>query len=321
MAFLKINVTNSGRFQIFWKVNTSTDYDIATMSSGTQIELRRFNGWGSRLYWLPQGRTTLYWANNTCLGPGNCASNAPIWNAFGGSNNDIYNGTVIETANNDFIRDNVITSTWRIAYNPLTNQTCLDDDSDFAYGNQNDVSDTDNYPVSCFAWNTSSNNLNTTFGASESMWMSVGNYVPNTTAAANSNNNITVVLFQDNPTQTNLNVGQYENVSVKICAEDFSVPRKLPIEGISVKLFAMNYETNGPPQRKWLTLYNPINDTIGAQGGNSEPSSTNIITGPKGCVAFNMTYPNGWPTGCREIQGSMTRGAYTENTWVGRFCR
>lgn len=325
MAFLKINVTNSGRFQVFWKVNTSTDYDIATMSSGTQIELRRFNGWGSRIYWLPQGRTTLYWANNTCVpGPGNCASNAPIWNAFGGSNNDIFNGTIAEAAETDFIRDNR-PSTWRIAYNPLTNQTCFDDDSNFTYGNSNPndpvENDTADYPVSCFYWNTSSNNLNTTFGASESAWMSVGSVVTNTTATANSNNNITVVFFQDNPTQASLTVGQYENVSVKICAEDFSVPRKLPIEGVSVKLFAMNYETNGPPQRKWLTLYNPINDTIGAQGGNDDPSSTNIVTGPKGCVAFNMTYPNGWPVGCREVQGAMTRGSYTENTWVGRFCR
>jgi hypothetical protein len=331
VAFLRVNITNSGRFSIFWKVNVSAaDYDIASMSSGTQIETRKFSGWGDAIYWLPNGRVTLYWSNNTA-GPGADAG-VPAWSAFSpGSTKSFYNGTVVESVAAGFVRDTVPPSAWRIAYSPSEgNRTCLDDDLNFTYGNLTDADhpDNDDYPVSCFYWNSTSNNLNTTYGAEAQTWLAVGSYVNNTPAGASVANttydvlnNLTMVFYQDGPRPASMVVTSANaNVPVKVCAETFDAPTRKPIEGAKVKLFAMNFDVQGPAQRKWLTMYNPINDTVRAAGGDSEPES-NILTGPKGCVAFNITYPGGWPNGCREIQGSVTRGSDTENVWVGRVCR
>ena len=76
----------------------------------------------------------------------------------------------------------------------------------------------------------------------------------------------------------------------------------------------------GPPQKTWLTLYDPIDDSIAALGGISEPDST-IKTGPVGCVVFRASYPGGWPSClCTEVQGTATRGSDVENLWGGRAC-
>jgi len=320
VAFLRVNITNSGRFNIFWKVNVSAeDYDIATMSSGTQIETRKFSGGGDPIYWLPNGRATLNWSNNS-IG----ATDAPVWTAFNPvTTPSVYNGTAVELSTNGLVRDAIPPSTWRIVYSPFEgNRTCFDDDLNFTYGvsnpgNPDPVSnDTADYPVFCFLWNSTSNNMNTSFGATAQTWVAVGSYSNDT-----SNNRMTFVFYQDNPKPTSLTAAAANsNVSVKVCAETFDAPTRRPIEGAKVKLFAMNYDVQGPAQRTWLTMYNPLNDTVREAGGSVEPES-NILTGPKGCVAFNVTYPNGWPNGCREVQGSVTRGSDTENVWVGRVCR
>jgi hypothetical protein len=329
LAFLRVNVTSSGRFNLFWKVNSSSDSDTATMASGTNIELRSFDTYASAIYsnetnWASV--VTLRWANNS-VG----ATDAPIWNAFNGTlSNYVYNGTVTEASPSSFIIDNVA-STWYVVYDPnsTTSPTFgllrLDDDANltsYQQGNPNNANnDTNDYPMFNFWWNGSSDNVNTSFGAVSNMQIKVGAYQPNTTSATNTSNFVKLQIYQDNPTYSNIPAirSANGNITVRVCAQTFDVPSRKPIYNATVKLYTRVYGM-GPPQTVWLTLFNPFDDSTAATGGSSEPSST-ITTGPAGCVAFKATYPDGWPTGCREVQGKITSGTTTEQTWVGWACR
>jgi len=319
VGFLKVNISSSGRYNIFWKVNTSSDYDIATFSTGTNVEIKKFKGWGNQIYWLPQGRVVLNWINNSVGAP-----DAPIWYAFNPSQiTAVYNASITESSTQGFVRDDQ-SSTWYIVYDPSTNRTCLDDDANFTYGNWNDPDNGDSFPppptyhVTCFYWNGSTGGFTTDYGATAGTELAVGPYANDT-----QNNQMTVTFFQNLPVASGNSIfvtSGDEKVSVKACAETYDVPSARSIENANVKLFAKTWQMNGPPQTTWLTLYNPMNDTIGSQGGSSEPSS-NIVTGPHGCVAFNMTHPTGWSIGCTDIQGQITSGSNTENIWVTRICR
>lgn len=311
MAFLRVNVSSSGRYNLFWKVNTSEDYDMATFSSGTQIELRKFKGWGDATYLLPERKVTMYWANNT---PG--YPDSPVWYAYPPSAGGyVYNSTVVESSLEGFVRDSA-TSTWRIVYNWTNNETCFDDDANFTYGNPYTTDDTADYPVFCFYINQTSNNINMSFGAEENTRIGLGSFKANATPQGD----MTFVFYQEDPRPSGYTASQINpNVSVRVCAETFDVPQSLPIEHANIKLYAMNFEVMGPPERTWLTMYDPLNGTK-YEGGASEPES-GIFTSPKGCVVFKMAYEGGWPESkCTEVQGKVIRGSDAEEIWVGRVC-
>jgi len=111
-----------------------------------------------------------------------------------------------------------------------------------------------------------------------------------------------------------------ENATFSICTRNFGTTSDTPIEGAIIKLYAMQWQMMGPPQQTWLTLYDPMNHSVAAQGGSSEPGSS-ITTGPTGCAIFKGYYPGGWPECfCAEIQGTATSGSDIENIWGGRVC-
>jgi hypothetical protein len=299
-AFLQVNTTNSGRFNLFWKVNTSaTDYDIATYATGTEMEIRNFDTSAGPIYNLPLGSAVLGYS--TDLSP------------FGLSGAG-YNGTINETSANDFIRDDKL-STWYFVYNASNNYTWMDDDMNFSESGPEESGD---YNVIQGYWNDTH-----TISQGQSQNIGVSSYL-NTSSGLN--NQMTFTFFQENPRQsTPITLPSVNsNMTVVACSKTFDAPTKLPIEGATVKLFSTEFQMMGPPQKKWLTLYH-LNGSLaaeGAEGGNSEPVTSSIKTGPAGCVAFKATYPsNVWPScRCTEVQGKITSGSNTENTWIGQVC-
>lgn len=148
------------------------------------------------------------------------------------------------------------------------------------------------------------------------------NYYANTSSGAT--NKYLFTFYQEDPkpsgnTQFNLQ-NTSENITMKVCTKSFGTTSDPPIEGVIIKLYSMQWRMMGPPQQTWLTLYDPVNASVAAAGGSSEPSS-NIRTGPTGCVVFRATHPSGWPEcSCTDIQGTATRGSDVENLWGGRAC-
>ncbi|MHC4749518.1 MAG: hypothetical protein ACYTFW_06540 [Planctomycetota bacterium] len=297
VAFLRVNVTSQGRFSLFWKVNTSQDYDMATFSSGTQLEMRKFKGWGEGVYETNDARVTLY--NTSGL---NATS---VWGVFAPG---VYNGTLTEMSNYGFVRDSQ-SDTWYFAYNDTINLTCIDDDA-----NMTDGADSGNYNRFCLYINETTNTLEQTYGADANTQMAVSSYLNDTTGYK------TLIFYQENPRPNSITASQGNpNITLKVCARSFSSPNNLPMEGANVKLYTMDYETMGPPESTWLTMYDPMNGTA-YTGGGSEPQS-GIFTGPSGCVAFVAAHPTGWVANkCVEIRGKITSGSDIEKVWVGRVC-
>jgi hypothetical protein len=289
-AFLKVNTTNSGMFNLFWKVNTSaTDYDIATFATGTGMEIRNFDTSAGPTYNLPLGSAVL----------GYLADLSPFGLSGAG-----YNGTITEISANDFIRDGYV-STWYFVYKASTNYTWMDDNMNFSESGGD-------YNVIQGYWNDTH-----TIGQSQNI--GVSSYL---NTSSDSNNQMTFTFLQENPRpSTPISLSSVNsNITVMACSKTFDAPTKLPIEGATVKLFSTDFQMMGPPQKKWLTLYH-LNGSQAAAGGTDEPSST-LITGPAGCVAFKAIYPGNVWTSCRctEVQAKITSGSNTENSWIGQVC-
>jgi hypothetical protein len=264
------------------------------------MEIRNFDTSAGPTYDLPLGVAVLGYS--TDLSP------------FGLSGAG-YNGTITESSANDFIRDNNV-SAWYVVYNASNNYTWIDDDIDFTedYGLEATYKMIQGY------WNdTKTIQPSDTWGAAQGQNIGVSSYL-NTSSV--SNNQMTFTFFQENPRpSTPLTLFSVNsNITVMACSKTFDIPTKKPIEGATVKLFSMEFQMMGSPQKKWLTLYH-LNGSQAAAGGASETNST-LTTGPAGCVAFKAIYPgNVWTTcRCTEVQAKITSGSNTENSWIGQVC-
>jgi len=309
-AFLKVNTTNSGMFNLFWKVNTSaTDYDIATFATGTGMEIRNFDTSAGPTYNLPLGSVVLGYSTTPISG----GWTIPVADGTG-----VYYGNITERDGypNDFIRDSNV-STWYFVYKASNNYTWMDDDMNF-----NEPGQDNGYNVIQGYWNDT-HSIQDTWGAQSGQNIGVSSYL---NTSSGSNNQMTFTFLQENPRpSTPITLSSVNsNITVMACSKTFDAPTKLPIEGATVKLFSTDFQMMGPPQKKWLTLYN-LNGSLAAEGGNNgntEPSTSDIKTGPAGCVAFKAIYPGNVWTSCRctEVQAKITSGSNTENSWIGQVC-
>ncbi len=308
VAFLKVNISPSGRYNLFWKINISGDEDIASYESGTNVEIKKFMTRGGPAYWLSKGKVDLYWTNNTMGEP-----DAPVWGAHcpdpagcGGSAfvPFVYNGTVTETDTFDFIQDSNITTPWYIIWAPNTNMTSIDDDTNMSQGN-----DTINDYDSLYRYINTSFDIQSTFGAEPNTRIAVSTYRNTSTGPTNK---MTFLFYQPEP-----ELSQIQEVTsataiahVKICAETFDKPQPLPIEGASIVLKAEKFLPMQPPTLELLQLYDPINGS----------AVSSVLTGPTGCAIVKAgpgalgTWPIGQTTW---IQGTITNGTQTENVWGG----
>lgn len=286
VGFLRARVNNSGRMVLFWKVNDSSDADIATMNTAAQVAIRSFRTYGDLTYPIAQGTVALQYSSNT----------QSVWNAFDpGQATYVYNGTVTETGANGFVRDNT-QNTWYIVYSPQLNMTRLDTDTDFSN------SQTGTY-------------INQTlYFPSSQVSMGIANYTKNATPTGS----MTFVYYHDSPAQSSpaFVSNATENITVKICASGFEKPTNKPKEGATVRLYTTNWF--GPtPTTNYLQLYDPLTDEAIAIGGT-------VKAGPNGCAAIKVGpgQLSTWPTGFTAwIEADVTYGGDTEKGWGGGVFR
>jgi len=308
IAFLSLNITKSGRYKVFWNVSYMNETDIATFDTGIEIEVKEFMTWGEPAYWLPSHLFSLHITNNT----------PPVWEAFTNSTAVpwVYNGSISEMTKYDFIRDELTTPAWYLVFNPYTNETILDDDMNFTpvdpqyeEGNYTPIMPPCEGGGECskYTWNQSFE-IDDTYTEGEGIRIGVNTYWNDTTS-----NIFYISFYQRDPPVQEWSINVYTDnqpITVKVCAEGFEKPNPPPIEGAEVRLKMI--EWNGPtPTETNLTLYNPINNT----------PVQYLLTGPTGCIAFNVTHPDGWPHGCNHIEGTVTSGGHTEEIYVVDVCR
>lgn len=286
VAFVNVNISKSGKFVIFWKVNTSAgDSDTASMDSGTQVEAKAFQTNGGLAYNTPRGTVNL--TKNITSG---------VWNAFDNSTPYVYNGTIVEVGANDFVRDNHL-DTWYIVYNPFTNQTKMGTSANLSSAN-----------------NVQTVTINSTTQMGGGIQMGVNKLVMNTS----ENGTVTMQFYEDSNvglTSSKMVSSASENVTVKVCANSFDKPQSKPKEGATFYLYVNAWSTMGPPQQQNLTMID-LNGTQYLAGSLPQ-------LGPKGCFALNVT-PSGsqltgssWLNGDNQIQGNIMFGADTEAVWAG----
>ncbi len=220
VAFVDVNISKSGKFIIFWKVNTSSDSDTASMESGTQVEAKSFQTDGGLAYNVPRA-TAVLTMNNT----------GGVWKAFGNSTPYVYNGTIAETGGNDFTRDGT-NQTWYIVYNPFTNQTRM--------GTTMDLSGTAVVTI----------NETTNVG---DLRIGVNKILKNST----ENGTMTMQFYEDTNTGlTNAKMvsSANENVTVKVCANSFDKPNSKPREGGTFYLYVTDWSNMGQQTTTNLTM-------------------------------------------------------------------
>lgn len=233
VAFVDVNISKSGKFVIFWKVNTSSDSDVASMESGTQVEAKSFQTDGGLAHNMPRA-TAILTMNNT----------GGVWKAFSNATPYVYNGTIAETSGNDFTRDGAA-QTWYIVYNPFTNQTRLGTTADLSGTAVVTINETTNVGDLRIGVNKILKN------STESGAMTMQFYEDTNTGLANAK-----MVRSAN-----------ENVTVKVCANSFDKPNAKPREGGTFYLYVMDWSNMGPPTTTNLTMY----DFNGTQYSTSLP--------------------------------------------------
>lgn len=146
LVFIPLNVTKSGRFMAFWKVN-STPAEKSTFKNSINFNVRGFNTQATFVQLLPNtSKRIALKLNTTTL---NATVGASATSGFGltSSNQYFFNGSFTETANDEFVRDGVLETFYFVVVNstshPLTTASAvnytrgnltklyIDDDSSF----------------------------------------------------------------------------------------------------------------------------------------------------------------------------------------------
>ncbi|MBI4162295.1 MAG: hypothetical protein HY513_01315 [Candidatus Aenigmarchaeota archaeon] len=317
IAFVRMNVTRSGSYQTFWKINDTIIEDTAKFSNGfgnqgggaytdfgTQINVRAFTAFGQRLNKL-QNNTV---ANAVVtLYPTNSSSPALVWNNTNiTANATIWNGTFNQSTQGSFFANNIAKTVY-VIYDPVANITYLDDDINMNASADN-ASGTDSI-------NLAYSSLNSTF-AFESLTYGVSRVDLN-----KSNSNTAQIAFYRDGSGAWFNMNATTNLTVKICAQTFTKPAS-GISNVAVYIYGESYGSSQGPARLTTTplnWYDPINSTL------YNFTQVNATTGPNGCVALDVAYPGGWPQGSTSIKGTLTRdtGAanQTEAVWIDSVWR
>ncbi len=301
IAFVKLNITSSGSYQVFWKVNHASIEDIAKFYTGfgfgggysdfgTQLQVRGFIASGQRVQRLKNNTmanvvVTLSHVNTTTAGI--------VWNNTNvTASTTVWNGTFNESTNSHLIADSIISSLY-IIYNPINNRTTIDDDDNM------NTSIIDSGSVSL-----GEGPINSTVNIS---FVSLG---VSAIQVNKSNSNVTQIAFyQHTPQGWWYDMNATTNLTVKVCASGFTKPNP-PLEGVSVYLYGESYNYFGGPatfNTTPLVWYHPINQS------RYFFNETNATTGPNGCVALDVAHPTGWSQGSTSIKGKLVRNIITQN--------
>ncbi len=313
IAFVKLNITRSGSYQLFWKVTQGSIEDVAKFYTGfgfgggyadfgTQVSVRSFSAYGQRTQRLGSNTANIV----LTLGPNNISTSLNIYNYTNLSSRvTLWNGTLNETVSGA-LRADYANSVFYVIYDPLTNKTIIDDDPDM------NVTTNDNTGSDYMAHTNAS--INSSIALGTGYTLKVSKIEVNKT-----NSNVTkIAVFQTSPSPGWIEVNATTNYTISVCAQGFAKPNP-PYEGVSVYLYgeSWSYSFGGPSTFNTTPLqwHDPINGT------RFSFSEVNATTGPSGCVALDVTYPGGWPQGSTTIRGTLTRNSDRETVWVDSVWR
>lgn len=307
VAFVRLNVNDSGPMNMIWKLTNGADTDTAEFFNGVPFEVKSFKTWGGIANNSFRIVNLTYSATET--------RNATV------SGSPIYYGTYDESASGELVNSSSAATVYHIALRnvsqsfpgapmtPISNainnftELIIDDDGDFTLS----ATDTGQSPV---ARNWTQQFGQSDFGSTITRTVD-GNMTGGTLGAADSS--VAIIFGDSNPgfdkflPNNGSSTKVQANISVRVCGFTYDQP-EMPIIGGSVLLTTENFTNFGPPQTINLTMYDPYNGT----------ATDTILTGPSGCASFNVTRPGGWVSGFgNNIQGTITSGSDTENVYVG----
>ena len=297
LAFVTLNLSSSGRFMAFWRTTIGTDADTADMSSATFFEVKGFSTSAQSFTPLRLGAVVLTNDTNNRTGL-----------LVGGGNDKIFNGTITETADGDFVA-NGVADNWNIIYNASDNKTRI----------VNTTSSTANLATAQQSFYNGSISLSIYTGEGvvslSSPSLKLGEW-------SNSSNTLTAVFF----TSASGSPSQYfattatQNISAVICAEGFQKPTPLPVENATINVSVTDW-SSFPPSVKYLDMYK-LSD------GSKASASNPILTSPSGCVAvlIGPGQLSSWPSASGGkppvfIEGTVTKGSSSEFVYVGDVFR
>ncbi len=306
IAFVPVSISQSGSMMIFWKLIDGSVQDIASFQSkgmssggdsGTQVQIRSFDAWGNKASRVRGTHATAVVMLYNFTNP-----NSLVWNynySYGAPGAQVYNGTYNETVSGSLINDNQNKS-----YYFLFNSTAIVDL--YAIGSSMDFS------------GVQTGNKTNSFSI-ESTSIAIGE----ARHTGSGTTQTTLALYVDgNPTWYPV-TSATQNISVIVCAQSFARPA-VPYPGARVYIYAESWSMNSPMATATpLDWFDPINNTrysFGSNGGSY--SLANATTGPKGCAAFDVVHPTGWPANNPvNVKAIVTYGGSTESTWVDNVWR
>lgn len=304
IAFVPVRINRTGRLLLFWQIKNSTggELDRAQFGSsemggggdemsGIEVEIRAFSTYANYIYDTPQNVVTLSYTPNT---PGNNTGWSVVPPADAPSNIPYYYGNITETSLNSFIQDNV-PATYYIAYIPSSNSS---------YPNHNNATfiqrGSTNFVGAASGLLNSTNNWRIGGGFLSNIQLGVSKYsVINGTSAV-------FAFYQDQPSQNWFMANSTSNVSIAVCAQDFQKPNANPVTGSRLNITMEVFQPMGPSTTTALTVYDPI----------THLNSTNVTTGPNGCVGVTISPPSGGWSCWNNIQGTLTNGAWINGTAI-----
>ncbi len=118
LAFIPLNVTKSGRFMAFWKVN-STPAEKSTFKNSINFNVRGFNTQSNFVQLLPNtSKRIILKANITTM---NITTGANATSGFAETSPLFFNGSFTETATDQFARDGAIETFYFVVVNSTAN--------------------------------------------------------------------------------------------------------------------------------------------------------------------------------------------------------
>ncbi len=292
-AFVKVNVSNSGKLVAFWRANSSSDSDFGDMMTATFLQIQAFRTLSGPISSAPSALVKLYFNSTNATDP----VFPTAWHVF--------NGTLIESSDADFITNSRL-DTWYFTYNNNTNQTLLANNTGASAYNPSNVV-TINSTISPGTAQGAPSGTNLAIAEITSRYYNNNN---------NTLSNVTFHFFNNNQLSNQVNpASTTANISVRICAENFAKPTANPVEGASVNLSVTDWSTF-PATTKYLDMYR-LSDNSSINPANP------IRTGPRGCVALwvgpgqLVTWPSsgsGRPP--IFVEGTLTQGTNTEFVYI-----
>ncbi len=317
VAIVELQVAETGMFSALWKVNSSTETDIADYGNdGLYFRTHAFSAEGGPLDWTNSQRVILNKTNASTV--------------FGITPKDVhtYNGSFVEGNVSSFVIDTSTSTFYAIISNASAAASMayfLDDDDNADLSTPSGNSPYNGPPITSYL------NASLTFSNSsyDKTKIAIANWANVTPAGctANSCDNIAVTFFRQEPKNWNTfnfnaSTNPNTNISVYVCAYNFTYP-KIPRANLTVHLAteAWDYMSSNTT---WLTTFDAVTETRVTVGNITEPHAyEGIKTGPSGCAAFKATMPGGWPSNkwynlrASIIDATSTNFADKESTWAG----